>query len=411
MRNLSIRLKLILAVVATMAVAGLAAAFLVWELSTRGARAASEEALRRAEAAYEDMERAEIARLSAAMDGLLAHPGMREAFLARDRERLLALAAPIAQGLKADHNITHWYFLEAEGKRCFARAYEPGKFGDVVEHLALDRAMARRETAAGKELGKASFALRVVRPWTIDGRLAGYVELAEEIDHFLGRIKAQSGDDVALLIAKKHLDPERWAKARARLGARNNWSDWSDVVLVDSTTADGLVDAEVVAGLAGPARLLDETSREGSVYGRGTFPLRDSGGRIVGGMVVRRDLTALHHAMRAGLLRAMGFVALLALVASALIYLLVDRLIFRRLVTMMTNMEEASECLAGGDYNVGASIQAGRQDEIGAFETFFARFLRHVGATLRGLAARQRPVQPAAPHQAQVPPPLPPRLN
>lgn len=405
MRSLSIRAKVVLAVLATMAVAGASVAFLVWELYASGARSASEQALRSAASAYEDLERSDVAKLSAAMDGLLAHPGIREAWLARDRERLLALAVPIFQGLKADHGITHWYFLEPESRRCFARAHDPRKFDDVVEHLALERAMTRREMSAGKELGKASFALRVVRPWVIDGKVAGYLELGEEIDHFLGRMKSQSGDDVALLIAKKHLDAERWARARA--GQRNNWGDWPEVVVVDSTTTDAIVDAAAVAVHAGAARLLDEVERGGAVHGRGVFPVRDAGGRVVGGMVVRRDISALRASMRDGMLRALAFVVVLALVASALVYLLVDRLIFRRLKGMMSNMEEASLCLAGGDYDVGLGMKPSRRDEIGAFEAFFGNFLRHVGSTLRGLAARQR----EAPRPPATPPPLRSRPN
>jgi len=393
---LSIRAKLVLAVVATMAVAGAAASFLVRELYERGSRSASEQALRGAAAAYESLERADIAKLSATLDGLLAHPGLREAYLARDRARLLALAAPIFQGLKAEHGITHWYFLDPEpSKRCFLRVHAPAKFDDVVERATLARAIAKRETAAGKELGKTAFALRVVRPYLIDGRLVGYVELGEEIDHFLTRMKQQTGDDVAMFISKKYLDQAEWARVRGSL--RNSWNDWPDMVVVDSTTSETLVDGAALAGNADTARLLDETDRDGLVFVRGAFPVRDAGGQVVGGLVVRRDISALHASMQAGILRALGFVALLALLASALIYLLVDRLIFRRLRGMMSNMERLSACLAGGDYDVAAGLKPTRRDEIGAFESFFSDFLRLIGSTLRGLAARQRePARPAA---------------
>jgi len=389
MRTISIRAKLVLAVVATMALAGLAAAFLVREFYVRAARAASEQALRGDAAAYEDLERADVAKLAATLDGLMAHPGLQEAYLARDRARLLALAGPIFQGLKGDHGITHWYFLEPEpSKRCFLRVHAPAKFDDVIDRATLARAIAKRETAAGKELGRTAFALRVVRPYSVDGKVVGYMELGEEIDHFLGRMKAATGDEVEMFVFKQYLDQAEWARVRGR--DRNSWNDWPEAVVVDSTSSEPIVDSSAISGNSTAGRLLDETERNGSFFVRGTFPVRDASGQVVGGLVVRRDITALRAGMRAGILRAVGFVALLAILASALVYLLVDRLIFRRLQGMMSTMEDLSECLAGGDYDVGTRLQPARQDEIGAFETFFGNFLRLIGTTLRGLSARQR---------------------
>lgn len=403
MPTISIRAKLVLAVLLTMGAAGGAAAWLVREAYQRGARVASEQAVRSAAAAYEDLERADAAKLAASMDGLLVHPGVREAFLTRDRARLLSLAAPIFQGLKADHGITHWYFLEPEpSRRCFLRVHAPTKFDDVIDRATLSRAVSRRETAAGKEMGKTAFALRVVRPYVVDGKLVGYMELGEEIDHFLGRMKSQSGDDVAMFIAKKHLDQAEWARVRGP--TRNNWGEWPEVVVVDSTAADPLVDAPAIAAAAaGGITLLEEIDRGARVFIRGVFPVRDASGQAVGGMVVRRDITALHGDMERGVARALALVAVLALLASALVYLLVDRLIFRRLKGVMGQMEEASLCLAGGDYDVGAGMRPGRRDEIGAFEAFFGDFLRHVGITLRGLAARRQ--EPGGRASATAPPP------
>ncbi len=66
----------------------------------------------------------------------------------------------------------------------------------MVDRATLTKAIETKGLGAGKELGKTAFALRVVRPWFgQDGKLLGYLELGEEIDHFLGRMKAQTGDD------------------------------------------------------------------------------------------------------------------------------------------------------------------------------------------------------------------------
>jgi Double sensory domain of two-component sensor kinase len=394
MRHLSIRLKLVLAIVGIMAISGAASAGLVWALYARTAQRSSEEALRSAAAAFQELERQDVARMSVLVDALAAHPGLRDAFANRDRERLLAVAQPIQQGLKSEHGIGHWNFVDADTRRMFLRVHLPAKFGDLIERPTLVKAMERREMSAGLELGKSAFALRVGKPVYADSRLIGYIEMGEEVDHFLGRMKQQSGNDYAMFFSKKLLDASEWARTRG--AGRNNWGDFPDVVAVNSTTTEPMIDA-TTASLADAGRIVEEESRSESVYARGVFPVRDATGAVVGGLVVRHDITPLHAAMRSGMLQAVAFFVGLAALASVLVSLLADRLIFRRLRVMMSTMEDASERMAGGDYQVAGSVKSGSDDELGRFEGFFSEFLGLVGSTLRTLVERRRAVRPTAP--------------
>ncbi len=392
MRSVSIRSKLVVAIVLIMAVSAAASSVLVRTLYGRSARGASAEALRGAAAAYEELERQEIARMSAIVDMLAANPGIRDAFAARDRERLQAVSQPIHAVLKGEHGIGHWNFVDAENRRMFLRVHLPAKHDDVIERASLIKAMERRELSAGKELGKSAFALRVGKPVLMEGRLVGYIELGEEIDHFLGRMKQQTGNDFAMFISKKLIDASEWARTRG--ATRNGWSDFPDVVVVNTTTQEPMVDAAAVTGGGAEGRTLDELSRDGAVFARAVFPVRDSGGNVVGGLVVRHDISGLYAAMWQGLLQAIAFFVALAVVASLLAYLLVDRMIFRRLRAMMATMEDASMRLAGGDYSVAGTVKASSDDEIGKFEGFFGNFLGLVGNTLRGLVDRARQARP-----------------
>lgn len=401
--SLSIRAKLVLAIVFTLGASGVASAFLVRDLYTRSARTAAEEALRGAAAAYEQLERNDVEKLSTALDILVHHPGLREAFAARDREKLQSIALPMHQSLKGDHGIGHWNFIESETRKMFLRPHLPNKHGDVIERPSLLKAMSRLETSAGKELGKSEFALRVGRPFFADGKVIGYIELGEGITHFLGKMKAQTGNDFAMFIHKKLIDQSEWARTRG--SERNNWNDFPDVVVVNSTTGEAIVDAGAVAAGAEPqGKVLEEVERGGATFARGVFPVRDSGGTVVGGLVVRHDISALFGGMRQGLIQALGFLLALTLGAAGLVYLLVDRLIFHRLQGMMTTMEDLSVRLAGGDYSVAATAGQARNDEIGRFETFFGEFLGLVGNTLRGLAERNKQLSKPPPIRAPAPP-------
>jgi len=401
MRNVSIRAKLVLAIVLTLGASAAASALLVRALYQRTARNAAEDALRDAAAAYEQLERNDVEKLTAALDVIVHHPGLRDAFAGRDRDRLLALSLPIHQSLKADHGIGHWNYIEPDTHKMFLRPHLPAKFGDVIERPSLLKAMSRLENSAGKELGKSEFALRVGRPFFADGKLIGYVELGEGIGHFLKKMRDQTRNDFALFIQKKLIDQSEWARTRGQ--DRNNWNDFADIVVVNATTADPIVDAASLQGAVGTGQVLEGTEQGASTFARGVFPVRDSSGLVVGGLVVRRDITSLFRSMREGLLQALGFLVALTALAASLIYLLVDRLIFRRLRGMMATMENLSVRLAGGDYSVKAPATRSRNDELGRFEGFFGEFLELVGNTLRGLAVRNRPPAQPPPLRPSVP--------
>ena len=82
--------------------------------------------------------------------------------------------------------------------------------------------------------------------------------------------------------------------------------------------------------------------------------------------------------------------AAVALAMLVLLLVMFEALVFRRLLRMTTAMEDVATRLAGGDYQVGATIQPSAQDEIGRFEGFLGRFLAAIGMTLRELEKRRR---------------------
>jgi hypothetical protein len=249
---------------------------------------AAPESVVRAAAEYTALERAEVARLSGLLDGLLADPAFIAPFQARNREALLAQAKPRFTRLMAA-GVTHWYFLEGEPTRaCFLRVHQPALFGDEVRRETLSRAIATQQVGAGKELGKTAFALRVVKPIRVAGAVVGYMELGEEIGDFLVKLRQQTGDDFGLLVDKRRIDRQLLAKVRGE----DRWDERPDVVLIDSTFWN-----EALLSLPIPfERLPDQGVRAGegtSAGGRfvdGVFPVRDAANQVVGALYVRHKL-------------------------------------------------------------------------------------------------------------------------
>lgn len=389
---MSIKLKVILVLLVSLAVIGAGNVWLARSIYEQDMKFVAEQAVRGAAEAYAGLEKSDVEKLGATLEALAANPLLIEPFLKRDRARLVSAAAPIFEMLKKKYSVTHFYFLDPEPDRtCFLRVHRPDLFGDLVNRVTLANAIRTHAVASGKELGKTAFALRVVRPWTIGGRLLGYLELGEEIDSFLARMKAQTGLDFAMLLEKKNLDAKEYAATLG--GKRNNWDDRAGLLVVDSTFPD-----ESVLDFAGSAedvpdegRVLKPFEKGDSAFIRGVVPVRDASGKKVGGLVVVQDVTVLRASTKSERDGILILILFMALGASAILIVLLDRLVFFRLDRMIEQTEDLSARLVGGDYEAGSEMKpSAARDEIGKFETFFARFVGVVGGQLKELSDRLR---------------------
>jgi HAMP domain-containing protein len=380
---MSIRLKLTFAILGCMLVlAGLT----VWRVdvaSRSTARLASEQALAAASRGLEGLERSDVEKLRTALGLLQAQPGLAAAFQAGDREKFLALAAPIFEDLRRHHDITHFY-VHGLDRRNWVRVHRPAQFGEEVKRVTLARAAETGEVGAGKELGQNGFALRVVEPWKVDGAVIGYLELGEEIEHFLGRMRAQTGDDYSLLLLKERLDEKAWT---AFYKERRPWGGDAEHVVANDTREDPQVTAGLrVAGLTGD-QLLADVSRGGRSWARGLQPIRDASGKLAGGLVVLHDVTDLHANMAHTRNVLLGILLAVALGMALVLLGLTTSLVFARIDRMTKGMEDVGARLVGGDYEAKAPPRSGPEDEIGRFEDFFGRFVQVVSGIIRDQAA------------------------
>ena len=373
MGNLSVEIKLGVAVLAVCLVAAVAGATVSGTIFERGVEDAALSSLQSASDAFAAQERAEIEKLASTLDALLANDELRAAFVARDRERLLAVASPLFETMRQRDRVTHWYFIEPEpAKTVFLRVHRPELHGDRVERSTLQKAIESGELGAGKELGQTAFALRAVRPWFHQGKLVGYLELAEEIDFFLAAMKARTGDDYGLLVKKKYLDEQSWAKV---LGPRaNTWNDRPDVVVVNTTTfTDGIIDfSGDLEAIPERGQTLGEAVHGERAFVRGIFPVRDASGQKVGGLFVLHDFTRHHAALRAGLLQSSLAQLALGAAAAALVVLLLHRLVFARLARLRLALEARAREEGLPPSRI-VELESG--DEMGRLEGLFRRLM------------------------------------
>ena len=339
----------------------------------QNAHALALEAVSGAQNLFQILETRETSKMAAVGDALMANPQVRDAFAAKDRNRLLAVTAPLYAQLKAE-GITNWMFHTPEPQMSvFLRLHNPAKFGDQLGRF-MDKEVVRTHAAViGNELGKAGFAVRIIRPYyDAKGALIGYLEFGEEIGQFVRAMKSQTGGDYGLLLSKSFLDRRFWADSSAMWKRRDNWDDNASFVIADKTTAnDDIIRFQEELKAVPPAgQVLERYKSESSVMVRGIFPIRDAAHNTVGAMFVVRDISTVYKMMR----NTQTLLVVLSVVGMAigafLMVMLLSRLIFRRL----DHIIGVATRLVGGDYETEVAISS--DDEIGQFEHLFEQFRR-----------------------------------
>jgi len=241
------------------------------------------------------MEQDEDAQLLKGFISLLQKDNdLRKAWLAKDRKALLKFSSSIFDDIRQQHKISHFYFHDLD-RVCFLRVHNPSRHGDYIDRFTMDSAVRDGKVAYGIELGPlGTFTLRVVYPWQIDGKLVGYIELGEEIEHITAELKEALGVELCLVINKSYLDRAKWEEGMKILGREVQWDQFPNFVISSSTFT------RLPSALC---KYLEELSRcddkehfshaikltSNNRYYLGRFlPLIDVGGRDIGDFIVHK---------------------------------------------------------------------------------------------------------------------------
>ncbi len=334
----------------------------------------SSEALRsvqKSQGVYDLILKSDTKMLSAALDGFLTGGTAPQIYAEHaDRQKLLSAVKDLYASNRSRYGITHFYFIDKDGT-CFLRVHKPEQFGDAIARETFLRARSTGATAAGIELGKTAFALRVVTPYVREGTLVGYVEMGEEIDHFDALVKQETGVDVAVLVDKRFLQEAEYRAVRKASGQPDDWDELQGYALVSSTVRDRKLVASVLPvtearAIAAPEYLGTVASGQHRLAS-GAFPLTDATGKQVGVVLVLTDVTEQVNGEQ---------MALVALVLAALVTLLltfgVAAWFLRAQIIgpLVALSEQAVEISMG---NVDKKLETTRTDEIGVLIHSFDR--------------------------------------
>jgi signal transduction histidine kinase len=231
--------------------------------------------------------------MCALTDFLERDPPIREAWLAGDREKLLACSLPRFEEFRSKHRVTHVCFHDLDGA-CFLRVHNPARFGDTIERHTLREAAKTGRSTQGMELGPfGTFTLRVVRPWQIDGQLAGYIELGKGIEGIPQELKEVLGAEIFLAIDKSHVERAKWGEGLRMTGQSGRWELADRYVFVNQTGED--LPPQIIHRLNTNHPRRDgwefDFSEGSTTYRCGVVPLVEADGHDVGSILSLLDIT------------------------------------------------------------------------------------------------------------------------
>ncbi|MFP4498678.1 MAG: ATP-binding protein [Vulcanimicrobiota bacterium] len=242
----------------------------------------------------------EATLLTSILDFLEEERELKQAWFQDNRSALILSSNDYFEDLKEKYEVSHFYFINTQGI-CILRVHNPELYGDKIEHSVLRRAIETKTTARGLVMASnGKFTLRIVRPWYIDNKLVGYLEVGKEIETTFEKITEALDINLILTIEKKYIDKRLWQKTSGRYLEHSEWEEYEDYVIFQSSTLN--LSPEIMKAMKSnfelaPRELYKFTSN-GKYYSSGIIDFdifrEDLRGNIVIFSNITREMTAFN---------------------------------------------------------------------------------------------------------------------
>lgn len=316
---------------------------------------------------FDNLKTQNIYMLSLGASFLVADNDIKDLFKNHERDTLYQKAFPLFEKNCEIYGITHVNFIDTTGK-VFLRLQDPTTFDDVIHRRVLSRTMQSQKIESSLELGKNSFALRIVTPYYDNDTLIGYIEIARMIDNFLGELKNETGDDFAIYGKKEFLDHNDLMISNQKKALPDTWDALPDDVLLAATSqeiTEACIDKNTLATYIENNNEYKEIEYNASKYYCAGFPIIDSEGNTIATIITTHNITPIIAMHQKIFSIELLIILLVFLIIMALFYIILLHFVIRP----TQQLTQAASTVAGGDFTQRVSYIA--KDEIGELTKFF----------------------------------------
>ncbi len=247
--------------------------------------------------------------ISSMLGAIESDKHLQQLWLKKDRESLLQYAKVIFDSNLRSNNITHFYFHNIDETN-FLRVHFPERHSDKIKRYTMKSAVNTRRTASGIELGPlGTLTLRVVKPWIIDGKLVGYVELGEEIDNITKNMHTTLDTDIIILVNKTLLNKD------SCLVSDSDWNEYQDFVVISKTCkVPQAIDEHLSKDHQKHAEHIFSTTNNNKDLRYGFLPFYDAGNNDIGDIIVINDVSLQRAKLDSAILHMIGGTFLAAII-------------------------------------------------------------------------------------------------
>jgi|GEM_PF-3276551 len=329
----------------------------------------------------------QINNISAAREIFANDEAIKSYFMQKDRNKLYQYVYPLFQTLKNQYDITHIYFILPDN-HVFLRMHSPNIYADIIERKSFKITKSVKQPIAGIELGRTSFALRVIGPYFKDHALLGFVEFSKNIDNFVSDLKKHEPkiENIFVLVNKKDLDPKLIANEDQDRKIISHWNDFDDYVIVNSlnyetvrlyaNTLKSYLNDTQLADINSGEPLLGINRNESKTISFGGFPLFDASDRNIGFVIASVDISDLYSATKKDMILHILSFSFIFLIMLLCLYFFTKRTIVNPIHKLSLIVTEITK---KGKLSLRSGIK--RKDELGRLSNYLDRMTEDLQKT------------------------------